>query len=443
MLLTSLPPSYDNFVETLLYERESLALEDVLSSLNSRELKKRIDAKDDGDGLYVRGRSDHPGNQGRGSSRSKSKGKRTYKLKCYICYSEDHLKKDYPKKNKKKINWLCQEEYGTGRDFLFDFKKFNGGTVLLGDNRACAIMGIRKAESGEASVSIQDKESLAQCGTFSGGIGTSYRLLMIIRGGIGFIFLDIRMRNLITCARMSKDEWVCAMEEEMSSLKKNHTWELVDQPPGQKLVSCKWLYKIKEGIEGVQKTKVLLSLTACEDYELEQLDVKTAFLHALGLAATATIDAFTSKSLHQKILNNYRVDNGKSVSVPLGAHFKVFLRDCSSNDLDVEKLLVGKPLGGNEVDFKVLEDTADVGLVYGRDQGKHVDIDSFVDADYAKDPDKGRSITGYVFMVHRCVVSWKATLQHVVALSTIYAKYVALTEAVKERIWLKGLLIEL
>ncbi|GJZ43671.1 putative reverse transcriptase domain-containing protein [Tanacetum coccineum] len=50
-------------------------------------------------------------------------------------------------------------------------------------------------------------------------------------------------------------------------------------------------------------------------------------------------------------------------------------------------------------------------LVYGRDQGKHVDFDGFVDADYAKDPDK--------------------------------AEYIALTEAVKESIWLKGLLIEL
>ncbi|GKG41010.1 hypothetical protein Tco_0470222, partial [Tanacetum coccineum] len=59
MLLMSLPPSYDNFVETLLYERESLTLEDVLSNLNSRELKKRTDVKDDGDGLYVRGMSDH------------------------------------------------------------------------------------------------------------------------------------------------------------------------------------------------------------------------------------------------------------------------------------------------------------------------------------------------------------------------------------------------
>ncbi|GKG16796.1 retrovirus-related pol polyprotein from transposon TNT 1-94, partial [Tanacetum coccineum] len=74
---------------------------------------------------------------------------------------------------------------------------------------------------------------------------------------------------------------------------------------------------------------------------------------------------------------------------------------------------------------------------------KHVDVDSFVDADYAKDPDKGSSITRYVFMIHGCVVSWKETLQHVVALSTTEAEYMAFTKAVKESIWLKGLLIEL
>ncbi|GKG31279.1 hypothetical protein Tco_0423767, partial [Tanacetum coccineum] len=55
MLLTSLPSSYENFVETLLYGRESLTMEDVLSTLNSRELKKRTKGtkEEAGDGLYM------------------------------------------------------------------------------------------------------------------------------------------------------------------------------------------------------------------------------------------------------------------------------------------------------------------------------------------------------------------------------------------------------
>ncbi|GJX43470.1 hypothetical protein Tco_0260146, partial [Tanacetum coccineum] len=41
MLLILLPSSYENFVETLLYGRESLTMEDALATLNSRGLKKR------------------------------------------------------------------------------------------------------------------------------------------------------------------------------------------------------------------------------------------------------------------------------------------------------------------------------------------------------------------------------------------------------------------
>ncbi|CAM8924196.1 unnamed protein product [Rhodiola kirilowii] len=52
-------------------------------------------------------------------------------------------------------------------------------------------------------------------------------------------------------------------------------------------------------------------------------------------------------------------------------------------------------------------------------------------------------MTGYVFTLGGSIVSWKVTLQPTVTLSTTEAEYMALTEAAKEGIWLKGLVSDL
>ena len=44
--------------------------------------------------------------------------------------------------------------------------------------------------------------------------------------------------------------WKTSMEEEFSSLQKSNTWELVDLPPGRKLVQCKWVFKTKFVADG-------------------------------------------------------------------------------------------------------------------------------------------------------------------------------------------------
>ncbi|GJY04181.1 hypothetical protein Tco_0370121 [Tanacetum coccineum] len=144
LLLTSLPSSYDNFVDTLLYGRDTLKLEDVLATLNSRELQKLTKAKGDGgEGLYVRGRSGQRDMEhGTYSAWLKSQGRSRY-----ICQSEEHLKRDCPRYNHKKSQGFVRNEDqvscsgADGRDYLVDFKEYDGGNILLGDGRECRVRG--------------------------------------------------------------------------------------------------------------------------------------------------------------------------------------------------------------------------------------------------------------------------------------------------------------
>ena len=38
------------------------------------------------------------------------------------------------------------------------------------------------------------------------------------------------------------------MKEEMDSLEKNKTWELIELPKDIKIVGCKWVFKLKKGV---------------------------------------------------------------------------------------------------------------------------------------------------------------------------------------------------
>ncbi|RVX02180.1 Retrovirus-related Pol polyprotein from transposon TNT 1-94 [Vitis vinifera] len=106
------------------------------------------------------------------------------------------------------------------------------------------------------------------------------------------------------------DKWLVAMKSEMESMYSNQVWELVEPPKGVKPIGCKWIYKKKRGIDGKVETykarlvakgytqkeeidyeetfspvamlksiRILLSIAAYFDYEIWQMDVKTAFLN--------------------------------------------------------------------------------------------------------------------------------------------------------------------
>ena len=82
--------------------------------------------------------------------------------------------------------------------------------------------------------------------------------------------------------------------------------------------------------------------------------------------------------------------------------------------------------------LRYLKGTLKHGVMYGYCDTNKVQVEWFVDSDYAGSIDTRKSLTGYVFTMCNGAVSWKSTLQSVVALSTTEAEYMAITEAVKE-----------
>ncbi|MDF3573139.1 reverse transcriptase domain-containing protein, partial [Enterobacter cloacae] len=104
--------------------------------------------------------------------------------------------------------------------------------------------------------------------------------------------------------------WQEAMESEMDSMYSNQVWTLVNPPEGIVPIGCKWIYKRKIGSDGKVETykarlvakgynqkqgvdyedtfspvallksiRILLAIAAHYDYEICQMDVKTAFLN--------------------------------------------------------------------------------------------------------------------------------------------------------------------
>ena len=58
----------------------------------------------------------------------------------------------------------------------------------------------------------------------------------------------------------------------------------------------------------------------------------------------------------------------------------------------------------------ILKGTVDIGLAYDRASIDGSSIVRFVDFDFVGDLDKSRSLTGYVFTLFDCAISWEATL---------------------------------
>ena len=62
------------------------------------------------------------------------------------------------------------------------------------------------------------------------------------------------------------------MHEEMDSLIKNNTWKLVPKPKNKKIIGCKWIFKRKPAVPGVEKERFKARLVAKGFSQIEGVD---------------------------------------------------------------------------------------------------------------------------------------------------------------------------
>ncbi|GKE21323.1 hypothetical protein Tco_1432835 [Tanacetum coccineum] len=188
MLLTSFPSSYENFMETLLYGRESLTMEDVLTTLNLRELKKRTEytKEETSDGLYVRGWSDHSGSSEDDSPMKKSSGFVKKSKRDQDSDSSDDEGNAYFGETlvlvgNDEMAELVKDSGGSYhmthmRDFLYKFKGFDGGSVQLdvkyvpGLRRSLILLGTLEKEGYNVKMQMDRIKVIKGCRVMMIGI---------------------------------------------------------------------------------------------------------------------------------------------------------------------------------------------------------------------------------------------------------------------------------
>ncbi|KAG8503336.1 hypothetical protein CXB51_001298 [Gossypium anomalum] len=160
ILLCSLPPSYSTFRDTILYNRESLIVDDIYNSLTSYDKMKHLVVKpvSQGESLITRGRQDRNTNNDRGRTqewnphgeskgRSKSSNRENSgEADVVEDYSGSELLAASVNDSKVSEEWIldsgCTFHMSPNRDWFKTYEIVFEGVVLMGNNASCKITGV-------------------------------------------------------------------------------------------------------------------------------------------------------------------------------------------------------------------------------------------------------------------------------------------------------------
>ncbi|KAL0411352.1 UNVERIFIED_CONTAM: Retrovirus-related Pol polyprotein from transposon RE2 [Sesamum latifolium] len=242
--------------------------------------------------------------------------------------------------------------------------------------------------------------------------------LMVFQSSVG------QLENL-EYPRGTDSKWLEAIKSEMDSMGSNQVWTLVDPSKGARPIGCKWVYKRKLGADGeisafkarfvakgytqrpgvdfeetyspvamAKSIRILLAIAKWYDYEIWQIDVKTAFLNGF-IKKEIFMDqpeGFTAVGEEQKVCRLQRSIYGlKQAFRSWKTRFDEVIRgyDFIKNDYDP---CIYKKISGSSVAYLVLY--VDDILFIGNDVKMLGDIKAWLSTQFSM-KDKGEA--SYIF----------------------------------------------
>eukprot|EP00253_Pinus_taeda_P002100 PITA_02100 len=187
-LLCSLRDSWDSMVIAIGSNATALQFDEIVSSLLMEEMRQKNIESQNGNALSIRGQSQNRNKNKSSSGRSKSRGRskspgKPVKLVCWKCGKEGHFKMDcksrapdkgkgsddassaevkttsdeggdvYLASSSTHVNheaWLIDSDrsfhFTPHREWFYEYEKYDGGDVFLGDNRKARIIGHGKVK---------------------------------------------------------------------------------------------------------------------------------------------------------------------------------------------------------------------------------------------------------------------------------------------------------
>nr|GEU46072.1 hypothetical protein [Tanacetum cinerariifolium] len=185
-------------------------------------------------------------------------------------------------------------------------------------------------------------------------------------------------------------------------------------------------------VADIRAIRILIAITTYYDYEIWQMDVKTAFLN--GYLNEERYYMKNSKRGSIPMQEKLRLSKSQGASTP--AELKQRNSRFQQNPGDLRWTTVNNIL-------KYLRNTKDMFLVYGGDLKQELRVFCCTDAGYLTDADDLKSQTGYVFVLNGGAVDRKSAKQSIFATSSVEAAYIATFVASKEAVWVRNFIYRL